>query len=245
MYIVEGNIGAGKSTFLTLIEKHLPQFTVALEPLNNWQKQVYGQSLLANFYEDTRRWAYTLETLTMICRVREHLAEQKNNDPYRLMERSIYSGHYCFAKNGFQNGFLTPLEWEIYSAWFATLIPGKCLPPRGFIYLQVTPEVSYERIKKRNRLAEKNISLKYLKQIYECHENFLIHKTDVIDEIKNVPVLVLNCNQEFESDPEYLKELLHKVELFISTHSVPVSIIPEGYTQIELQQKEYTQQERP
>lgn len=49
MYIVEGNIGAGKSTFLNLIGIHMPHVSIALEPLNNWQSEEYGQSLLKNF----------------------------------------------------------------------------------------------------------------------------------------------------------------------------------------------------
>ena len=63
MYIVEGNIGAGKSTFLQLIDTHMPDVSVALEPVNNWQNQIYGQSLLTNFYKNPKPWAYTLETL--------------------------------------------------------------------------------------------------------------------------------------------------------------------------------------
>jgi len=33
MYIVEGNIGAGKSTFLKLLSQHVPQVTVVQEPV--------------------------------------------------------------------------------------------------------------------------------------------------------------------------------------------------------------------
>ena len=105
MYILEGNIGAGKSTFLTLLAKHLPHICVTLEPMHNWQKQIYGQSLLANFYQDPKRWAYTLETLAMFCRVREHMEEQKKEDTIQITERSIYSGHYCFAQNDYESGF--------------------------------------------------------------------------------------------------------------------------------------------
>lgn len=79
MYIVEGNIGAGKSTFLKLISKRLSHITVVFEPLHNWQNKVYGQSVLANFYKDPRRWAYTMETLAMACRVQEHLREQNQS----------------------------------------------------------------------------------------------------------------------------------------------------------------------
>ncbi|OQA36295.1 MAG: Deoxyadenosine/deoxycytidine kinase [Candidatus Dependentiae bacterium ADurb.Bin331] len=214
MYILEGNIGAGKSTFLQLIERRIPTLGVALEPLHNWQKNVYGQSLLANFYQDPHRWSYSFETFAMICRVREHVREQEMNS-VRLVERSIYSGHYCFVHTGYQNGFMSDLEWLLYQEWFNYLIPNRCLPPKGFIYLRTTPEIAYKRIKKRNRLAEKAITFAYLKQIHEQHERFLITKKDILPELTQVPVLVLDCDQDFEKNSAVREEHFQRVEKFI------------------------------
>ena len=79
MFILEGNIGAGKSTLLQLIKEQLPHISVALEPVDDWQKQIYGQSLLTNFYQNGKRWAYTFETFTMMNRAKEHIAIQEYN----------------------------------------------------------------------------------------------------------------------------------------------------------------------
>ncbi|MEX0672144.1 MAG: deoxynucleoside kinase [Candidatus Babeliales bacterium] len=215
MYILEGNIGAGKSTFLKLIASYLPHVSVAFEPMHNWQNKIYGQSLLANFYQDPKRWAYTLEILAMICRVREHMTEQEAHTPYKITERSIYSGHYCFAKNDYESGFMTEVEWQIYNQWFQFLIPGKCNPPKGFIYLYVEPEIAYERIKKRSRLTEKQISLSYLKQIHAKHEEFLVHQHQILGELHNVPLLILDCNRDFEQDPVEFAMHGAKIEAFL------------------------------
>lgn len=220
MYIVEGNIGTGKSTFLKLIQSYIPQVTVIFEPLHNWQSQVYGQSILSNFYTDPQRWAYTMETLAMACRVQEHLKEQQNPNPLRLMERSIYSGHYVFATNDFHNGFLSDLEWSIYLEWFNFLVASHCKPPHGFIYLQAEPEISYDRILKRNRGSEKGISLSYIKQIHDCHEAFLVEKKNVLEGLMRVPVLTLDCNEEFENNPAQFALLAQKVQEFMNIDSV-------------------------
>ncbi len=216
MYFVEGPIGAGKTTFLRLIQEKLPELAVIFEPLQSWDSEVYGQSLLANFYKDPQRWAYTMETLAMACRVQEHQREQENPNPFRLIERSIYSGHYVFATNGYHNGFLSELEWQVYLQWFNFLITGRCKAPQGFIYLKVDPEIAFERIKKRDREAEKTISLEYIKQIHACHEDFLVHKKDVLAELKDVPVLILDCNEEFEADTEKFAAHAEKVSSFVS-----------------------------
>ena len=215
MYILEGNIGAGKSTFLRLLAEHMPDVETADEPLHRWQNTLYGQSLLTNFYENPKRWAYTFELLTMICRVEEHLKEQKNAHPAKIAERSIYSGHYCFAHNSYAQQFMTDLEWEMYQKWFSLLIPNKCLPPKGFIYLRVSPEIAYERIKKRNRHAEKTLSFAYLKQIHRRHESFLTKKEGILPHLKRVPVLILNCNEEFETNPAQLHRHMHAIQSFL------------------------------
>ncbi len=216
MYILEGNIGAGKSTFLRLIAQQIPEITVILEPVHNWQDTGHGQSLLANFYEDSNRWAYTFEALTMMCRAQDHLSNQQKNGVIKIAERSVYSGYYCFAQNSFSQGFLTPLEWEIYQQWFSLLIPRKCLPPKGFIYLRVTPEVAYERIQNRNRSAEKTVSLEYLKQIHDRHEAMLTKKEGILPHLKKVPVLTLNVDDEFESNPAQLHRHMHAIQTFLT-----------------------------
>ena len=123
MYILEGNIGAGKSTFLRLLSQHMPHIQTVDEPINNWQGTVYGQSLLTNFYEDPKRWAYTFEHLTMTNRVQEHLKEQQTAYTTKIAERSIYSGYYCFAFNSYAQQFLSDIEWQMYKEWFSFLVP--------------------------------------------------------------------------------------------------------------------------
>jgi len=230
MYILEGNIGAGKSTFLKLLGKELAYTSIGLEPKTSWSEHVGGQSLLANFYQDPKRWGYTLETLAMICRVKEHKTEQERSYPFHIVERSIYSGYYCFAKNSYENGFLTDLEWHIYQQWFLFLTTDICHAPQGFIYLHVDPEVAYERTKKRNRSAEKTMTLDYLKQIHQHHDAFLLEKDDLLASLLTIPVLVIDGNSDFEHDPVHFEKQCAAVEDFlIHTQSNMPHISPTPY----------------
>src|SRR3990167_9436119 len=177
MFIIEGNIGAGKSSLLKIIKEKLPHLEVVFEPVNQWHSGKNGQSLLTDFYKTPERWAYTLETFAMVCRVKEYIKESSNEKIKKIMERSIFSGHYCFAKNDYINGFMNDIEWETYQAWFVFLTSNKVSIPDGFIYLKVEPKVALERIAKRNRSGENNISIKvfekcllvYLDQIFLNH----------------------------------------------------------------------------
>ena len=117
MFIVEGKIGTGKSTFLRTLQQSLPNVLVTLEAVDYWQNQSTGQSILQNFYESPQRWAYTMETLALKVRIPEHIKQQESLLP-NIVERSIYSGYHCFARNSFEQGYLNQLEWNIYNSWF-------------------------------------------------------------------------------------------------------------------------------
>lgn len=216
MYILEGNIGAGKSTLLKIIKKHLPHIMVIQEPVNQWMTNKNKQeSLLEHFYQSITRWSYTMETATMFSRIQEHIKVQQNPHPFKIMERSLYSGHYCFAKNGYLQGAMTPLEWEIYTSWFTFLVNQKCTTPRGLIYLYASPEICFKRAIKRSRQGEKTISLYYFEQLHQQHEAYLRQKKDIMPSLIEVPVLILDVSQEFKDDYNLQKTYCSSIESFI------------------------------
>ncbi len=218
MFIVEGNIGTGKTTFLKTLQQSLPHVVVALESVDYWQNESNSQSILQNFYQSPQRWAYSMETIALKTRIQEHIKQQSS--PFiHIVERSIYSGYHCFARNSFEQGFLTQLEWNIYQEWFHFLTSKQCAAPTGFIYLQADPTLSYDRTVSRNRKGEETIPLAYLQQIHDKHEAFLLKKTGVHSSIAQTPVLVLDCNYDLLHDKNKLIEYTQKVQQFIQTYS--------------------------
>ena len=218
MFIIEGNIGTGKTTFLKALQQSLSHVTVTLEAVDYWQNESNGQSILQNFYESPERWAYSMETIALKIRIQEHIAQQQSIIP-NIVERSIYSGYHCFARNSFEQGFLTQLEWNIYNEWFNFLTAKNCLAPQGFIYLQADPKLSYNRTIQRKRGAEDSISFDYMEQIHIKHEAFLINKTNVHPSILHTPVLVLDCNYDLLTDKKKLLNYVEQVQQFIQSHS--------------------------
>ena len=216
MYLLEGNMGAGKSTLLSLIKQHLPHLSVVTEPVDCWHKSDRGASLLGHFYQDQQRWSYTMEKFTLITRVREYLKESRQSTTHKIMERSIYSGYYCFAKNGYLQGAMTDAEWSAYNLWFEFLVKESCKTPTGFIYLYTTPDVCFERMHKRKRSGEEIVPLTYLQEIHNAHEMFLINKVGIIQELANVPVLRLDVCKEFANDPQETARIIKEIRSFIA-----------------------------
>lgn len=216
--IVEGNIGAGKSTFLKLMNDLL-NAQVVYEPHTKWQ-DVGGENLLDYFYKDTNRWAYTFQSYAFVTRIMEQEESSRFcKEPLQILERSVYSDRYCFAKNVFEDGKMTPLEWGMYKDWWGWFVQNYTTKPACFIYLQTPPEVCYGRLKKRARSEESAVPLKYLKQLHDKHEDWLIHHKDVDEYVKQLPVLVLDCTESFEDNPELCAKFARQIEDFVAKHA--------------------------
>lgn len=233
-FIIEGNIGAGKSTFLRIIHEQL-DIEVIYEPTDKWSVGTQG-NLLELFYKDTPRWAYTFQSYAFISRIQSQIEHEKNTTSLnpQIYERSVYCDRYCFAKNCFEMGTMSELEWNIYKEWFGWLVESYTRKPSGFIYLHTTPEICHDRIAQRSRSEESEIPLSYLKLLHARHEEWLVEKKDILPSLQDLPILVLDCSEEFENNPAKQKEMLDKLQAFVAQASVSMptaaakAIAPKG-----------------
>jgi deoxyadenosine/deoxycytidine kinase len=138
-------------------------------------------------------------------------------DRFYALERSVYCDRYCFAQNCYESGFMSHLEWQIYKEWFSWLVESYTPKPHGFIYLRVAPETCIQRIQIRNRFEESNLSIDYLNSLHKKHDDWLMHKKDISLELSKIPILVLNCNKDFEHDTKELEKHLDNAKKFISS----------------------------
>ena len=214
--IVEGNIGAGKSTFLSVLKKYL-NIQVVYEPHHKWQNISNAGNLLEKFYKDTPRWAYTFQSYAFITRILEQKEmAKKSPSPVQVLERSVHTDRYCFAKNCHEMGTMSDLEWELYKGWFSWLAEGYSAKPDGFIYLKTSPEVCYKRLVKRNREEETLVPISYLRKLHQKHEQWLIEKKGIEPYLKDVPVLALHCDKEFENDEEEQRKHINAITSFFN-----------------------------
>jgi deoxyadenosine/deoxycytidine kinase len=217
-FIVEGNIGAGKSTFLQILKQYL-NVQVMLEPHEQWQNIGNGYNLLDLFYKDPKRWAYSFQSYAFVSRIALQNAYTRTN-PYavQILERSVFSDRYCFAFNAYELGYMNALEWKIYQEWFAWLVDTYVTKPDGFIYLRTNPSVCYNRLKKRSRDEEATVSREYIEKIHEKHENWLMEKKGIESSLAQIPVLVLDCDADFETNKAEQERHVEQVGAFVLSH---------------------------
>lgn len=205
---IEGNIGSGKSTVLKLLKQNCDKSIVFIdEPVSEWQtiEDSSGKNILELFYADKKKYSFTFQILAYITRLRKILDVIKNNqDKIIIMERSIYTDKFVFAKMLYENKFIEDIEWKTYNYWFDTFKNSTKLD--GIVYVNTKPEICFERIKKRNRDGESNIEINYLN---ECHQKHL----DWINN-ENINVLRIDGDQEFENNANIEEKILSNSNKF-------------------------------
>ena len=216
---IEGNIGAGKSTFVRQLGKYLSNFRIQnidpiiiQEPVDEWleTKESDGKNILEKFYENIDRWSFTFQMNSFISRTKK-IQDAYGPGKALFVERSVYTDRYVFAENCFENNNMTKMEYDIYCNWNNWLSEKFELSPSAYIYLKCDPETASERIMKRARTEEENIPLEYLTQVHNKHESWMS-----IEMEKGVPILTIDANEDFTKD-EKMKELYERVYKFVET----------------------------
>ncbi|XP_048576588.1 deoxynucleoside kinase isoform X2 [Nematostella vectensis] len=197
---VEGNIGSGKTTLLKYFRKN-DEVEVIEEPVSKWQN-VGGSNLLELFYKDCQRWSFLFESYALLTLMQIH--KRPHTTPIKMVERSVYSGYYCFEHNLCASGLMASVEHGVHNDWF-TWITEKEQPQLDLIiYLRTTPEKCMERIKQRCRSEETSVSMDLLKELHDRHEAWLIEKKFPVP----APVVILmRCTSQIVDGNRSLDEM--------------------------------------
>lgn len=212
-FIIEGNIGSGKTTLMKMLNEEYPENTEFLfEPVGVWQsfRDEKGTNLLELFYSDQKRWSYTMQTVAFLTRMQDITRPQVRS--LRFSERSVFTDIYVFAENCYLSGKMNKVEWDLYNSWYNWLTHSKMidrLEPDGFIYVRAEPVISLERLKKRARDEESSVPLEYLVDIHKRHDEWLLSKD------MTTPVLILDGNKDFLENKSDFEGFKAEISAFI------------------------------
>lgn len=206
---IDGNIGSGKSTLLKMLEKsgEFDNTIFVREPVGQWQnvKDKDGVTILSKFYKDTKRYAYCFQELTLMSRFSsvKKAIKASNTETVIIIERSIWTDKFVFAKMLRDSGMIEDIMFKIYNENFKVIEQDFKIDK--YIYLGTSPEKCSDRIKKRARSGEA-IPIDYLKNCKKYHDDWLLKKENV---------LAVHSDEEFEADPEVFQRIVDSIKKFI------------------------------
>ncbi len=204
---IEGNIAAGKSTLLNLLQKELgPLAECVSEPLNMWTN-FNGHNLLASMYSDNPQ-AFQLQTFIQLTMARIQI--KSSNFPIKITERSLLSERFIFIENLKSSNLISELEYLILVEWF-DFLHSQAPAVSEIIYLRTDPESAFSRLKSRARLEEKLTTFSYIKNLHDLHESWLVPLS--FKTLSPVTVTIIDANLDIRFLQSIFKLLAHRLRL--------------------------------
>ncbi|XP_068664000.1 uncharacterized protein [Aristolochia californica] len=230
-FCVEGNISVGKTTFLQRIANETLELCdlveIVPEPIAKWQDVGPDHfNILDAFYAEPQRYAYTFQNYVFVTRVMQERESAGGVKPLRLMERSVFSDRMVFVRAVHEAKWMNEMEISIYDSWFdpvVSVLPG--LVPDGFIYLRATPDTCHQRLKLRKRAEEGGVSLDYLRDLHEKHENWLFPFEQGSHGVLSVSQLPLDMDSSLHPDIRDRVFYLEGNHLHSSIQKVPALVL--------------------
>ena len=174
---VEGNIGAGKTTFCRMMAERLGSHTI-LEAFDD-------NPFLPYFYEDPERHAFSVELFFMT----ERHKQLQNELAQRNLFQSLTISDYIFTKTLlFARNNLNSEEYRLFQRLFA-ILQTSFPPPELIVYFHRPVPELLANIKQRGRSYEQEISAGYLSQIERAY-------FDYFRSLTGTPVLILDVTEQ-------------------------------------------------
>lgn len=193
--VIEGNIGAGKTSLSRMISKDLNARLILEEFSDN--------PFLPLFYKNPERYAFPVELFFMTERHKQLQELLLMGD---LFQNYIVSD-YVFSKTLlFAGQNLHDEELRLFQRLFHTL--NASFPkPHLLVYLHRSVDNLLFNINKRGREYERDIEASYLQKIQNAYFSFF----DI--EANNLPILVLNIEGlDFVNNPEDYALIMEQIQ---------------------------------
>jgi deoxyguanosine kinase len=189
---VEGPLRVGKSTLARMLAETMNACSV-IEPEAN--------PFLDRFYQQEPGMGFAAQMWFLMERY-ERLCAARATD--EVVERAVVSD-FIFEKDKlFAYVNLSDAELDIYNRYYERF-RREITAPELVIYLQATPEVLKQRLKRKGVPGERAVSEEYIEQIASAYEHFFFHYT-----ASNL--LIVNTSEiDFVNNAQHRAQLLERI----------------------------------
>lgn len=157
--VIDGLIGAGKSTQVDIISKLTHQHVVK-EPIQEWPLDL--------FYSNPQRWGFLMQVAVL----NSYANLQFQNG---IFERCPESTRAVFWQNLVNTGTVTSEEDRIFQVLFERLT----WEPNVTVFVDKSPELCFEHIQGRGQEGDSKITLEYLKNLHKLYMEYVSKNTSI------------------------------------------------------------------
>ncbi len=170
---IEGNIGAGKTTFVEMMAEDFGAKLIL--------ERFKDNPFLPQFYKDPKRYAFPTEMAFLADRHQQLIDDITQLDLFSNFSIADYDLYKCLI---FARITLKDQEFDLYKRVF-DIMYRNITKPDLYVYFYQNTERLLENINKRGRSYEQDINADYLDEINQGYMNFIKNenrfKTKIID----------------------------------------------------------------
>ncbi len=190
---VAGNMGVGKSTLTQLLSESFG-WTPFYEAVDD-------NPYLVDFYKDMPQWSFHSQIFFLSRRLKCQRDIIRHSES-AIQDRSVYEDAEIFARNLHQRHNMSDRDYQVYRNLYEEFT--QILPrPDLIIYLKASIPTLIERIHRRGRDFERDISPLYLQQLNELYNAW-------IEDFTLCPILTIQADNldfvRFDADFTTIKE---------------------------------------
>jgi len=201
---IEGPVGVGKSSLVELLAAEMNGRTL--------YEEVESNPFLPKFYSDIKKFAFQTQLFFLLSRYQQ----QKEMFQQDLFTSTLVSD-YLFAKDRiFAYLNLDENELQLYEQVYR-LLDTRIPRPDLVVYLQASTDVLLERISRRNKDYEKDVTEDYLVRLVDAYNRYFFYYNDT-------PLLVVNTSEiDFVNDADDRADLIKEIKTMKggSQHYIP------------------------
>ena len=191
--VIEGNIGAGKTTLAQKISEKY-QTKLVLE-------QFTDNPFLPKFYENKEQYSFPLEMAFLAERYNQLNRELSH---FELFSPFTVSDYYFMKSLIFAQNTLQPDEYNLYRQFF-TIIYDKMPKPDLYVFLHKDTDLLLKNIALRGRNYEKFITKEYLEKISQGYFSYFRQESEF-------PILIIDTNElDFVSRPTDFEKIVQTI----------------------------------
>lgn len=189
--VVEGPIRVGKSTLAKILADRLHARRVF---------DCEDNPFLRDFYAEKPGAAFQAQMYFLMERHRRLREANLEESPGPVVSDFLFEKDKIFAYINLDNE-----ELKVYEQYFE-MLSAQLPAPDLVIYLQATPEVLRQRVKKKADPAEMQVSIEYIEEVARAYEHFFFRYAAS-------DLLVVNTSEiDFVDRNRDLQDLLHRLQ---------------------------------